>query len=164
MAEYDGQLYAADRNSPSIHVYHCITWERLRSITPPCSDSKHEVDLYDHIISVSSSGIKLSYWDFNKIYVLDPHGTLNETHSPHILPILSSTSASEYSTDHSKLNGPRICQQDDDGAVLVADFMNNRILILTSTGHWRQVKLNGELQRPNDAVWLNGTLYESTQG
>ena len=162
LAVHDGQLYAADWKSPSIHVYDCRTWQRIRSIATPCSDIEHDDDIYFHRIIVYSTGIKLSCWDRDAIYVLDPLGTLNETHGPRIPPIVSSTSASEYSTKHSELNGPRICQQDDDRAVLVADFINIRMLILKATGHWRQVKLNSELQPPKDAVWWNGKLYVST--
>ena len=162
LAAHDGQLYAADMNSPSIHVYDCRTWQRLRSISTPCSDSKYDGDLYDHTICVNSTGIRLSCWDCNMIYVLDAHGILKQTHGPRITIIPSSNAASEHSMENSELTDPLICQEDDDGEVLLAEFSNNRILILTAEGHWRQVKLNCELQGPCSAVWWKCAFYVST--
>ena len=162
LAVHDGQLYATDRHSPSIHVYDCRTCERLRSITTPCSDSKHVDDFYDHTISVNSRLITISCGRLCKIYVLDPHGTLNETHGPRITIIASSDAASEHSMENSDLTDPLICQMGDNGALLVGDYSNNRILILTTEGNWRQVKLNAEMQRPCSAVWWKGALYVTT--
>ena len=162
LAVHDSQLYATDGHSPSVHVYDCRTWQKLRSINTPCSDSKHVDDLYGHTISVNSKRIRLSCFWQDRIYVLDPHGTLKETHGPRITIIASPNEASEQSYELSELQRPLICQMNDDGEVLLADYLNDRMLIVTAEGHWRQVKLNGELQRPSDAVWWNGTLYVST--
>ena len=68
----------------------------------------------------------------------------------------------KHNTEGSRLYRPYICQEDDYGAVLVADKFNDRMLVLTAEGHWRRVRLSDKLQIPEGAVWWKGRLYVST--
>ena len=158
MAAHDAQLYAAHRDSHTIHVFDCRTWKQLRSISTPCTDTKHEYGLYRHTICVNSTHIALSCRDCDTIYILDLHGKFKQSHGPAITLTMPSSSECE----DSKINYPYICQEDDNGTILVADTSNDRMLVLTAEGHWRRVKLNDDLQCPRSAVWWKGRLYVST--
>ena len=109
--------------------------------------------------------IKLSCYHCYSIYIVDIHGYLKQTHGPSI-PITktsSSESAGEHITEVCYLARPMICQEDDDGAVLVADRWNDHILVLTSEGQWRRVRLAYDmLLRPRDAVFWGERLYVCT--
>ena len=97
------------------------------------------------------------------MYVLDPHGTLRQALGLRITIIASSSSSSKHSDDESiEFKRPILCQEDGDDEVLLADPINDRMLIYTSQGYLRQVKQDDKLQQPWDAVWWNGTLYVST--
>ena len=113
--------------------------------------------MHIHRLSVNKTGIQLSCVDFDTIYVLDLEGNLKQTHGPEIAIAATSSSVSEGG--QSVLDGPVICQVDDDGSVLVTDSDNDRILVLTEEGQWRQVRLNETLDEYFDAVWWQGRLY-----
>ena len=133
-----------------------------RSISTPCSDTKHDYDfLYNHRICVNSTHITLSCSDCNRIYVLDLNGKLKHSLCPDISFIMPSSPEckDEHSTKDGKLSWPHICQEDDDGAILVADRFNDRMLVLTAEGHWRRVRLSDKLKSPVGAVWMKGRLY-----
>ena len=54
--------------------------------------------------------------------------------------------------EQNNLVGPYIGQEDDDGSVMAADVENDRLLVVTEEGQWKQVRLNETLEGP-DAVW-----------
>ena len=161
LALFNDHLYATHMDSPTIHVYDRRTWHRLHSISTPCSDSEHPHNLHWHQICVKTDTIKLSCSNRNAIYFLDTLGKLKQLLGPQVSV---TESEGEHITEASKLLKPMICQEDDDGAVLVADMINDRMLVLTAEGQWRQVGLNVRLLWPRDAVLLGGRLYVSTWG
>ena len=57
------------------------------------------------------------------------------------------------------LNEPYLCQEDDEGAMLIADYGNDRIQVLDKWRSWSIVKMNTTVNGPNGAVYVNGTLY-----
>ena len=164
LAIHNGQLFAADVISPAIHIYNCRTWQRLRTISTPCSNKEHERSLYPHRICVNKTEIALSCFMQNRIYVLEPHGTLKQSHGSEIQISTQSSSPEEveHSTINSKLRKSFICQVDIEGAVLVADAGNRCMLILTSEKQWRCVTLSDGVICPIDAVWWKGRLYVAT--
>ena len=109
--------------------------------------------------------ISISCWDTNKIYIVDKNGKLKQSYGPNIALANSPRSASddESMQEDSSLNFSYICQIDDDGAMLVTDSFNDRLLLLTATGQWRRIQLSDELDEPIDAVWWRGRLYVSTE-
>ena len=141
-------------------MYDCRTWQRLHSISTPCNGTKHYKDLHAHRLFVNEAEIKLSCANCNTIYILDTDGNLKQTHGPEIPIAVSSNSLSEG--EHSYLNRPLLCQEDYEGAVMVADFLNDRLFVLTAEGTWRNVRLNGTLDAPHDALWWQGRLYVGT--
>ena len=141
-------------------MYDCRTWQRLNTISTPCKDTEHEDDLHFHRLSVNETGIKLSCYDCDTIYILDLEGTLKQTHGPEIVITVPSSSVSEG--EQSVLDGPYICQEEDDGAVMAADINNDRLLVVTEEGQWKQVRLNETLEKPADAVWWRERLYVSS--
>ena len=117
----------------------------------------------DHRVCVNSSNIKLSCWDCNKIYILKRNFTLTKSYGPDITvqSTLSNAPKDKSLSKASKLIWPRICQEDDDGAVLMTDS-NNGLLALSTTGQWSKMKLNSELLWPRCAISWGGRLYVST--
>ena len=162
LALCNGQLYAADNDSPTIHVYDCRTWNRLHSISTPCSITKHELNVHCHRICVDNEHIKLSCATFDTVYSIDTKGKLNRLHGPNIS--INTSFNSDHTTEASKLGTPMICQDNYNGTVLVADRLNDRLLVLTAERQWRRVRLNDRLLGPRDAVLWRGRLYVSTLG
>ena len=107
--------------------------------------------------------MNLSCFDLDYICILDTQGNLKQTHSPRITFISSygSESEEEEVTDDINLTMPKICQKDDDGAVLVVDESNHSLLIMTAGGQRRRVRLNSRLRWPHDAVYWEDRLYVS---
>ena len=88
---------------------------------------------------------------------------MKSVHGPEIEIIDDShEAASRGRTVKSRLRGPRLCQEDDEGNVLIADYANNRLLMFTSDCKWYDVTPGGDLNSPNGAVWLSGRLYVSS--
>ena len=159
---YNERLYATDWTSPAIHVYDCHTWQQLNSIRTPCSDMKHFNDIHHHQLSVDKDAINFSCANFNMFYILDIQGNLKQQHGPAILLAASSSPISEG--EQSNLNGPIICQEDKNGAVIVGDCNYNRVLVLSEEGKWIHVRLNEKADGPCGAVCWRGRLYVSTWG
>ena len=153
---YNGQLYATAWRSPAIHVYDCNTWKRLRTISTSCSKTMHFADWYFHRIFVNSTHILPSCCNTNNISIFDIDGQVKQSYGPNI----SITNRPEASI----LKCPYICQMNEDGALLVADEGNHRMLVLTSPGQWRRIQLSERLSHPCDAVWWRERLYVSTWG
>ena len=164
VAVHGGQLYAAAHRAPVIDVYDSHTWTKLRSIHTPCRDSKHNDGIYRHTLCVNDSNIKCCCLNLNGIYILDTYGTVKTSRGPDINitqpPITGAESL--HSKGTSRLNWPLICQEDDDGAVLVADWCNERLLVLSEAGLWLQVRLNHQLRWPRGGMWWQRRLYVST--
>ena len=94
------------------------------------------------------------------------HGKLKQSYGPKITITNRPTSSVDNDdvSRESEFDIPYICQMDDDGALLVADRRNDRMLLLTSTRQWRRFQLSNKLDWPRDAVWWRGRLYVSTLG
>ena len=164
----NGQLFATHQDfwdSYEIHMYDCKTCKQLRTIILPCSDPRYSIDEYWHPICAYSTHISLSCCDINRIFILDIDAKVKQSHRPEISITIRQNSSSneENMQEDIILNGPYIYQMSDDGAMLVADRWNDRLLMLTATGQWRRIEPGDELRRPNDAVWWRGRLYVSTR-
>lgn len=67
-----------------------------------------------------------------------------------------------YSTDGDSEAGlaePFICDDDDDGSVLIADRFNSRLQVMTKQGEFSVVDLQPRVSKPRAAVLFNNYLY-----
>ena len=78
------------------------------------------------------------------------------------IPHNASEAANRDGSVRSRLLGPLLCQEDDEGNVLIADGLNRRLLLFTAECKWHDVTPVGGLKWPEGAVWLNGRLYVSS--
>ena len=63
------------------------------------------------------------------------------------------------------LHGPRLCQVDAEGSVLVADSYNQRLQVMSADGTWSVVDLDDRtLSFPRTALWMNESLYVANYG
>ena len=64
-----------------------------------------------------------------------------------------------YGSGVGETNDPFICGSDAEGAVMVADFRNNRLQVRDSANEWHVINLQPEVRRPLRAVLLDGALF-----
>ena len=87
---------------------------------------------------------------------------MKSIHGPEIEVIDDfNVAASRGGSVKSRLSGPRLCQEDGDGNALIADTLNDRLLLFTVDCKWHNVTPEGGLQCPTGALLLNGCLYVS---
>ena len=58
-----------------------------------------------------------------------------------------------------ELDIPHVCTIDDEGAILLADKNNNRLLVRDKAEKWHTIDVQPPLKRPHSAVLHNGKLY-----
>ena len=98
-------------------------------------------------LTIDNSTISLcSFYDY-KICIMNHDGKVIKTYGDR---------GSEAAGD---LNEPYLCQEDDEGAMLIADYGNGRIQVLDKWRNWSIVKMQTAVNGPNGAVYVNGTLY-----
>ena len=63
------------------------------------------------------------------------------------------------SGDAGRLGSPIICDVDIEGSVLIADFDNNRLQVMSEQGEFRVLDLQPQVSQPESAVIFSGDLY-----
>ena len=71
----------------------------------------------------------------------------------------SREAANQYGLLRNRLRSPYLCQEDDEGNVLIADWAHDRLFLFTADCKWHDVTPNGGLKRPIGALSLNRRLY-----
>ena len=61
--------------------------------------------------------------------------------------------------DAAKLNGPFIGDDDDDGSVLIADYGNDRLQVMSEQGEFSVLQLQPPISQPCSAMLFNKQLY-----
>ena len=62
------------------------------------------------------------------------------------------------------LFGPLLCQVDDEGSALMADWGNQRLQVMRADGAWSVVDLDQAVGGPQGAVWCSPSLYVVNNG
>ena len=62
------------------------------------------------------------------------------------------------------MDTPSIASSDSDGAVLVADFDNDRLQVLSASRQWSLVQLEPGVDKPYGAIVVGGKLYVTENG
>ena len=160
IAVHDDYCYTCPVRSRRIDVYKWNDWHLLRSIQLPEFIS-YGLDL--STISEIGEHINVSCRLSNKLIKLNLRGRVKSTQS---LPIKVKTDSQDAVNrereETSHLSCPMLCQEDNNGNVLIADEFNNRLLVLTDDGVWHDVTPDHSFERPTGALWLNGCLYVSS--
>ena len=58
-----------------------------------------------------------------------------------------------------QFNDPFICSDDSEGSILIADYFNDRLQVMTAAGEFSRVPLDPPVVEPNGAVLFNDVLY-----
>ena len=111
---HNGTLYVYEDDSASIQTYkYNDSWERQRTIQSPFSKGQNTLSISDTTITVCGVFAQ-------SLCILNHEGQqINSYGKP-----------SKRSKSAGRLNCPRLCQEDGDGVLLVADSWNNRLQIL----------------------------------
>ena len=119
-----------------------------------------DTDCPIHTITVSSPHIKICCFETDRLITLTLDGIVKSVHGPEIDVIDdSSEAASRDGTVKRWLSNPYLCQEDDDGNLLITDGVNDRLLLFTAECKWHDVTPVGGLKWPRGALWLNRRLY-----
>ena len=170
-------MYATKRTGPhhTVDVYDSSTWRRLREIPTPCCSAVDNSSR--HKLHVSDDRILLCCETKAKLHVLNcQSGELLQTHGRSVIEARVEDNNSTIGQTGSGrrvqqqwgpgvLHGPRLCQVDADGSVLVADSYNQRLQVMQADGTWNVVDVDDRtLSFPRAAVWINESLYVANYG
>ena len=72
---------------------------------------------------------------------------------------LLQTYGARGSRDAGQFDHPYICADDDDGSVLIADWNNDRLQVMSEQGEFSVLQLQPPVSRPLGAVLFNNQLY-----
>ena len=147
-------MYAADYTSNNqtrvfqLNGTKSPKWRHLQSID-------HDFSLKNDFLTLSISNNQLkccSYInDIIKVYSLS--GELLQTHG------------TPGRDDGGQLSGSYISNDDDDGSVLIADWGNDRLQVMSEQGEFSVLQLQPPVSEPRSAVLFNNQLYiTSTSG
>ena len=103
----------------------------------------------NHTLHVSADRILLSCYDTAKLYTLNHHGEVQQTHGRssidcHQVDIIGTRESGKFMYVPAVLARPRLCQVDAEGSVLVADPLNDRIQVMRADGTWNVLDLAAE--------------------
>ena len=76
--------------------------------------------------------------------------------------MLLHTHGTRGSDDAGQLHCPYIGDDDDDGSVLIADWGNDRLQVMSEQGEFSVLQLQPPVSRPRSAVLFNNQLYVTT--
>ena len=139
VAVYQDHVYAARHSSDEVLVYkHSGGWKKVHSFN---------VIRGFTMLSVQNNQLKCCSSGEKKIAVYSLTGQLLQTHG------------SKGSGDAGQFDGPYICDDDDDGSVLIADWGNNRLQGMSEQGDFSVLQLKPPVSRPRGAVLFNNNLY-----
>ena len=145
---HQDQVYAASRNKNQTQVFQYNDtsqqgWRHLRSIDPDFKNKGYTLTL-----SISNNQLKCcSAQDVIEVYslrgeLLQTYGTRGRGHA-------------------GQFGCPFISDGDDDGSVLIADFRNNRLHVMSEQGEFSVLQLQPPVLGPRSAVLFNNQLYVS---
>ena len=156
VAVYNDKCYACRRFSSQIDVYGCSDWQLLCSIQLPDCDNHCS----RHTITVSAQQIKVCCLDSDRLIILSLDGKVKSIHGPKIeIENNYSDATNRDGSVKSRLCGPILCQEDEHGNLIIANFRNNRLLIFTADCMWYAFAPDAGLSWPDCTLWLNGRLY-----
>ena len=156
VAVHSCHCYASLWWSTQIDVYAYTDWQIVRSFQlPGC----HNLCI-DHTLSVTEQHIKVCCSNRNILIILDHNVNVKAMHGPQIdITEYSREEVSHNEPVISMLSCPYLCQDDNEGNILVADCDNNRLLMYNAEGHVYNVTPQGILDNPKCAVYFNQRLY-----
>ena len=144
---YQDHVYAAryvDYDEPrDVRVYkHSGGWTKVHSF---------KVISGFITLSVQNNQVKCCSRDEHKIAVYSLTGQLLQTHG------------SYGSGDAGQFKYPYTCGDDDDGSMLIADYNNDRLQVMSKQGEFSVLQLQPPVSRPRGAVLFNNNLYVTSQ-
>ena len=167
VAVHNNLVYAVRCKAPyTVDVIESKSWLRLRKMSSPCCP---EESYSPHTLHISDDRILLCCWRKDKLQVLSHSGELLQNHGRSRREateddITGKTATGEPVYGPGVLWNPCLCQVDDEGSVLVADCWNDRLQVMRADGTWSVVEIDQAVNRPNGAVWCNGSLYVAYDG
>ena len=140
-AYHDGKLYVYNYRSNEITIHACDrAWKEQARIPSPARKGFKTLSINDMTITICSS-------NEHKLFVMN--------HAGHVLH----TYSARGSHSDCKLHDPHLCQEDDEGVLLVADYGNDRLQILDEQRKWSIVNLEPKVNEPRGAVYVNGEIF-----
>ena len=138
---HNGTLYAYEINLNTIKTYaYNRSWNTTTTIPSPV--------MKDFItLSISNTAITICSENENKICTMNQAGNVLHIYG---------TSGSEAADE---LEYPSLCQEDDDGTLLVADYGNDRFQVRNKQGEWSIVIMEPAVKWPSWAAYVNGVVY-----
>ena len=139
VAVYQDHVYAARHSSDEVLVYkHSGGWKKVHSFN---------VIRGFTMLSVQNNQLKCCSIGEDKISVYSLTGQLLQAHG------------SRESDDAGKFCCPYICGDDIDGSVLIADWGNDRLQMMSEQGGFSVLQLQPPVSQPRSAVLFNNNLY-----
>ena len=138
---HDGKLYVYDCDSNTIIVYeYSRLWKKQTTFQSPVKHGFNTLSISDTTITICSQCE-------HKLYIMNVRGEVIHTYGTH------------GSRDAGELDDPVLCQEDEDGAMLLAEFWNNRLQILDEQRKWSIVNMQPEVKTPMSAIYVNHVIY-----
>ena len=141
---HSNRVYAAQHAKGDIEIYgHSDeTWWGLRRIQTPMK--YHNIRLW-----VNDSSIFASSLHYDTIFIYNHDGSIKCQHGVY-----------GEGGEAGQLRYPLLCHGDDDGDVLIADYLNRRLQVLHDDGHFSVVEINAAPEcRLSSAVYIPGRFY-----
>ena len=138
---YNGTLYASEYQTETIrsYTYRNGDWVKQGSLKLPRRDF--------NTISVKKDTITVCYYQSYLIDVLSRSGQQLHTYGR-----VGTKGAGG-------LKCPRLCQEDSEGALLVADKLNHRLQLLDKRRKWSIVDMEPKVSSIQRAVYVDDTVY-----
>ena len=144
---HQDQVYAADSKKWQTQVFQnngtsSKGWRQLRSI-----DHDFQEKNYILTLSISNNQLKCCSTVDGSIKVYSLSGELLQTYG------------TRGHDDAGQLACPYISDDYDDGSVLIANWSNNRLQVMSEQGEFSVLQLQPPVSCPRSAVQLNNQLY-----
>ena len=145
---HQDQVYAADCSKNQTQVFQRndssspAEWRQLISIDHDFRDQNFILTL-----SVSNNQFKCCSQEDGIIKVYSLSGELLQTYG------------TRGRGDAGQLDFPFISDDDDDGSVLIADGLNDRLQVMSEQGEFSVLQLQPPVSQPRSAVLFNNHLY-----
>ena len=156
LAVQGDQVFAAQREV-SKHSYHIVEYDfddHKGRMLKKSSNTIAAVDGSSYVtLSVRNDVITCCDVTDDTVKVYSLSGELRHTFAV----------ASANDGDVGALKGALICDDDDDGSVLIANSGNNQLLVMNDRGAFRALQLQPPVERPRGAVYVNGHLYVTSE-
>ena len=150
---HQDRVYAAPWSKNQTDVFQHNTtpqtgWRQQRSINHD-TDMKNAFEETEclNTISISNNQLKCCSIKDNIIKVYSLSGELLQIHGTF------------GSGDAGQFHNPAICDDDDDSSVLIADFYNARLQVMSEKGEFSVLQLQPPVSLPCSAALFNNQLY-----